>query len=91
MWDCNGVCTIEFNSEKFQLCHLQVAMLGKNLSHLTSGGGEDGEQIFSRRLTEIFAHVLTIYGKQLFLSEIFAHVMFEPKQYLENSFTKYIS
>ena len=22
---------------------LQVAMLGKNLSHLTSGGGEDGE------------------------------------------------
>ena len=47
------------------ICHLQVAMLGKNLSHLTSGGGEDGEQLFSKYVTEFFLHFLTILGEQL--------------------------
>ena len=51
--------------------HLQVAMLGKNLSHLTSGGGEDGEQIFSTFLTEIFAQILKIFIWQaVFLQDI---------------------
>ena len=49
---------------------LQVAMLGKNLSHLTSGGGEDGESgrfstfssVLSQSQTFFFVIILDIFS-----------------------------
>ena len=42
-----------------------MAMLGKNLSHLTSGGGEDGEQqIFKKK---DFLMILIFSGEDLYV------------------------
>ena len=46
---CGALILAKKKSIRKRTCHLQVAMLGKNLSHLTSGGGEDGEQQISKK------------------------------------------
>ena len=51
-----------------EVCYLQVAMLGKNLSHLTSGGGEDGEQI--KIFISNIGYFSSIFGEQI---KIFAY------------------